>query len=284
MHTRTLRRAVPALLLLSAASTGTLMASDACSIAVVQKFTSVADTLDQHTAKSHKHAKATLAKWKVWGDDYLAKHGHPYVPPSRVATSHVPTPSNGDHVLKFSCEPEPVPMEDSFLGPLLIPGETPPPAPEVEVARADEVPPLLTPDLPGGDTGSGTPGYPSGITSFPIGSVGPPAGITPGTSTTPIIPILPVTPTVPVSPVSPVTPIVPVTPTVPVTPVIPVTPVVPVSPIVPVTPVVPVLPSSPTVPPTTPIALTPEPSSWVLLATGIAAMWMFRRSAVEKEF
>ncbi len=270
MHMRTLSRAVPVVLILSAASTGTLLASDACSIAVVQKLTSVADTIDQHTATSHKHTKETLAKWKVWGDEYLAKHGHPYAPPTRLATSHVPTPSSGDHVLKFSCEPEPVPEEDSFLGPLLIPGEDAPPAPDVELARADDAPPLLPPGLPGGDTGSGTPVYPSGVTSFPVGGVGPPAGSTPVTTTTPTGPVVPGTP---VTPVTPVTPGNPTTPTTPITPVIPV---------VPITPIIPSLPSTPVIPPTTPVTLTPEPGSWLLMSTGIAGMWALRKDAFRR--
>jgi hypothetical protein len=155
------RRAAPLLLLVVVASTGTLLASDPCKTFVVQKLTGAARSAQQHTAPAHKHTKATLAAWEGWGKSYLAKHGHPYVPPKRPAsTSNPGWQKQQEDALKFACELPQVPTVDMPFATLLVPNEAPPFVPDIPTLTAELTYPPET-DLPPGTSDTpGTPGTP----------------------------------------------------------------------------------------------------------------------------
>ena len=169
------RRAAPLLLLLVVVtSTGTLLASDPCKVFLVQKLTGVARTALQHTAVQHKHTKATLAAWEGWGKAYLAKHGHPYVPPKRqVATLNPVSQKEQEAALKFACELPQVPTLDTPFTALLVPDEMPPFVPDIPTLTAELTYPPEA-DLPPGTPGtSDTPGMP-GMPGIPGDDAGPP--------------------------------------------------------------------------------------------------------------
>ena len=250
---KVIRSIAPATLLFTftAVSTGTVLASDNCRVTLVQTFTSASNTADRHVTSAHKHTKATLAAWQVWGNAYLAKHGHPFVPPKRIQTSlHPVSPKEQDRLFKFACESLPIPTVDLPVLTMLVPEE-------------EDIPPYLPMLAPGLDTPG--PVVPTTVaevmtptTIYPFQPVFlPPGGFGGGGSTG----------GVPTTPGSPSTPDVPVTP-----PDVPVTP--PTD-----TPTPPVLPPDfpPTLPPVIPpdvppVVVTPEPGSFLLLGTGLAAM------------
>ncbi len=211
MRTRASRKAVtilPVFLVFAAASTGTVLASDNCTVALVRALTDSVHSVDQHTEPVHTHTKATLARWEEWGQLYLAKHGHPYVPPKRkMASSDVPVPGEGRSGFKFECELPPVPTIDLALFDLLPPEELLPIPDEVPLEVA--VIPPGTPLVPSGDIVPASPNYPNQPVFFG------PGGVPPTTNTVPV----------------------------------------------------------------TPIGPTPEPGSWVLLATGVMAMFGIRAIA-----
>jgi PEP-CTERM motif len=149
-----------------------------------------------------------------------------------------------DAMFKFACEALPVPTFDVPLTGQLVPIEFPPSLPDVPTATAElTTPPELAPP-PEIPT---PPGGDTGTDSpgYPYPPIFFPAGGGPGSGPPPGN-----------SPAAP--PIVP-----PVTP-----PVVP-----PVTP--------PIYPP--PLIPTPEPGSFVLLGTGVAALWAVRRNMTRSE-
>jgi hypothetical protein len=143
-------------------STGTLLASDPCKVFLVQKLTGAARTAQQHTAAQHKHTKATLAGWERWGKTYLAKHGHPYVPPKRqVATLNPVSQQEQAAALKFACELPQVPTLDTPFTTLLVPDEIPPFVPDIPTLPAElTFPPEadLPPEIPAGPGIPGSPG------------------------------------------------------------------------------------------------------------------------------
>src|ERR1700743_3451019 len=167
IDSRFVRHAAPLLLAVVVASTGTLFASDPCKTFVVQKLTGAARTAEQHTAPAHKHTKATLAAWEGWGKAYLAKHGHPYVPPKRPATTSNPGwQKQQEDALKFACEIPQVPTVDMPFTALLVPEETPPFVSDIPKLTAELTYPPKN-DLPPGTPGTsdtpdtpGTPGTP----------------------------------------------------------------------------------------------------------------------------
>lgn len=171
---RIVRRAAPLLLLVVVTSTGTLLASDPCKVFLVQKLTGAAQSAQQHTAPAHKHTKATLAAWEGWGKAYLAKHGHPYVPPKRpVATSNPGWQKQQEDALKFACELPKVPTVETPFTMLLVPDEMPPFVPDMPTLTAELTYPPAT-DLPPGTPGtSDTPGIP-GTPGTPGEDEGPP--------------------------------------------------------------------------------------------------------------
>ena len=213
------RKTAPFLMLVAATGTGTVLASDPCKVTLVQKFTSATDSTDHYVAPRHKHTKATLAAWKVWGEAYLAKHGHPYVPPKRpVHSLHPKSPREQQAMFKFACETFEVPTMDLFLTAELTPEDVPP------FITGEELPVLTAEN------------------SIPPVLVAPPTTDT-TTTDTPFVPYVPIYPPgIPTGGGSPIPPQVPVLP-----PVVPPTPSVPVSSV-------------------------PEPSSFFLLGTGMAAI------------
>jgi hypothetical protein len=196
---RTVRRAVLLLLLLFATSTGTLLASDDCKSYILQTFNEAARSAQRRTTVVRKHTKATLIAWQGWGAAYLAKHGHPFVPPKpKVATLHPMSPQEQDAMFKFACEIPPVPTMDIPLIGLFVPEEIPPPLPDIPALTAElTAPPELAPppggtppDVTtpsGGDIGPDSPVFPY-VPIFPPG--GPVSGTPPGGSSIPP-PIIP---------------------------------------------------------------------------------------------
>jgi hypothetical protein len=201
-----------------AISTGTVLASDDCKVSLIQTLTIASRSAQQHTTPKHKYTRATLAAWEAWGNGYLARHGHPYVPPKRKVNSLRPvTPKEQDALFKIACQVVPIPTFDLSVDTLLPPEEVPPvlfppPLSDVPALITELAPPPGIPTPPGGDTSTGSPGFPGFPIFFPIGG-GVPA---------------PPVPTLPVPPAGPV----------------------------------------------------PEPGSFVLLATGIAALWALRGHAL----
>lgn len=204
MRTQKTRRVLPILpvfLLFTAASTGTVLASDTCGLVLVKSLTDAARAADQHTAISHKYTKATLARWQVWGNLYLAKHGHPYVPPKHPA-HHSSDADAQEARFKLECDLPPVPTVDLSNFDLLPPEELAAVPENVELIPDT----IASSDTPRQPTGSNIVGYPQGPVFF-----GPGTGVTP--------------------------------------------------------------PVTPYVPP----AITPEPSSWLLLVTGLLAVGAFAK-------
>ena len=204
MSTRSSRRALPILpifLVFAAASTGTVLASDTCGLVLVKTLTDVAHSAQEHTAVHHKYTRDTLTRWQVWGNLYLAKHGHPYVPPKRPA--HSSTDADAQQArFKLECDLPPVPVADLTTFDLLPPEEL------EETPQTIEILPIVaTNDVPPQPVGSSIIGYPGGPVFFGPGTGGSPA------------------------------------------------------------------PLVPNVPP----AVTPEPSSWLLFATGLAAVSAFAK-------
>ncbi len=180
MRTRSARRVVPIFpifLVFAAASTGTVLASDVCGVSIVKTLTEAARSAQDHTSITHRHTKETLARWEVWGNLYLAKHGHPYVPPKRPA-HHAADSDAQEARFKLECELPPVPTLDLSSFALLPPEELAPTPDEVEITpdvAVNEIPPVL---------GTTTyPGYPGGPIVFGGGGGGT---VTP--PTTPLIP------------------------------------------------------------------------------------------------
>ena len=225
------------LLSFSALSTGTILASDVCKVTLVQTFTNASNAVERHTSARRIHTKATLAAWQAWGNAYLASHGHPFVPPHRsLAQRHPLSPQEQQRLFKFACESLPMPTVDQPVMTLLEPEELPPilgMAPLL-VAEADN-PPVVAVPPPGEALTGDSPGYPFVPIFAPIGGG---TGVMP-----PISGLPPDTGTIPV--IGPVPPNVP--------------------------PDTPGLPPPP--PPPVPIILpTPEPGSFMLLGTGLAAI------------
>jgi hypothetical protein len=196
---RIVRRVAPLLLLFVATSTGTLFASDPCKGYVLQTINIAARSAQQRTVAVHKHTKATLIAWEGWGAAYLAKHGHPFVPPEpKVGTLHPRSQKEQDAMFKFACEVPPIPTLDIPLTGLLVPDEIPPPLPDIPALTAELtappelVPPSGIPTPSGGDTDTGSPDFPY-VPGFPPG--GPVSGTPPGgfSGPTPVIP--PIVPT-----------------------------------------------------------------------------------------
>lgn len=205
MRTQKTRRILPVLpvfLLFAAASTGTVLASDTCGIVLVKTLTEAAHAANEHTSVTHKYTKATLTRWQVWGNLYLAKHGHPYVPPKR-SPHRAPDADAQEARFKLECDLPPVPTLDLANFDLLPPEELAPVSENVELIPNE----VATNDVPRQPTGSNIVGYPGGPVFFGPG----------GSSTTPSIPNLP------------------------------------------------------------PPAVTPEPSSWILFATGLITVGAFAR-------
>jgi hypothetical protein len=252
MSIKIFRLAAPFCLLLAAGSTGTVvLASEGCRVSLVQTLTAATHSAQRHTTPAHKRTKATLAAWEAWGNAYLAKHGHAYVPPKRkVATTHPLSPQVKDALFKFACEALQMPTIDLPVDFQLTPDDAPPVLPiypmytaESDMPPAPYTPPGAITPHNGGGLGGSPPTIPYTPPFFP--PLGGGGGIPP-----------PSTPpeTLPGSPSGPGTP--------PVPPIIPTGP--PVGP--PITsPVPPVLP-------------TPEPSSFLLLGTGITALWAVRKN------
>jgi hypothetical protein len=195
---RTVRRVTPLLLLVVATSTGTVFASDPCKDYVLQTFNTAARSARQRTVLVRKHTKATLIAWEGWGAAYLAKHGHPFVPPKpKVDTLHPRSQKEQEAMFKFACEVPPVPTYDTPLTGLLTPDEIPP-LPDIPALTAELTPPpeLVPPPKvttpAGGDTGPDSPFFPN-VPVFPIGG-GPVSGTPPGgPSVPPVVP--PIIPT-----------------------------------------------------------------------------------------
>jgi hypothetical protein len=169
------------LLATAAGSTGTLLASDPCKVSLVQQVTNAAHNAQNRIPVRHKHTKETLAAWEVWGKEYLAKHGHPYVPPKRKPVPRNPQPGDQRAIFKFSCESPPVPLTDVSLTGLLAPDFVPPEIPEIptytaELLPPEELPPPPAINTPPGGTDTGTPGIPY----IPIGLPGGGVPIIPG--------------------------------------------------------------------------------------------------------
>lgn len=208
MRTRSVRRFLPLILVLTTASTGTVLASDVCGVSIVRTLTEAARTAQEHTEPAHKHTRATLAKWEEWGNLYLARHGHPYVPPKRMVASHPMTREEREARFKLECELPPVPTVDLASFDLLPSEDLEPLSEELTLPEntlvASDVPPVI-----------GATAYP---TNYPIGPV---LGATGGGGV-----------------------------------------------------------GSPSAPPVVPVVgVTPEPSSWLLLGTGLAAVLAFRKMA-----
>ena len=157
------------------------------------------------------------------GNDYLAKHGHPYQPPKRREPAQQP-PDQANRVFEFLCDLPPVPelavFSDGLLDPLLAPVVEP----DLDQVAENTIPPTIIPTLPVANTYYGTP-----LLLAPIGGVG--GGfilpVPPGTN--PNAPTTPTTPTTPIGGGG------------------------------------------------TPVATTPEPGSFLLLGTGVAAVLELRR-------
>ena len=238
------------LLSFSALSTGTILASDACKVTLVQTFTNASNAAERHTSARRIHTKATLAAWQAWGNAYLASHGHAFVPPHRsLAQRHPLSPQEQQRLFKFACESMPMPTIDQPVMTLLEPEELPPMlgmAPML-VAEVDN-PPVVAVPLPGEVLTGSSPRYPFVPIFAPIGGGGgvlpPISGLPPGTGIPPVI--VPVPPDIPPGPPGPPPPPPPPPPPGP----------------------PPILP-----PPPVPVILpTPEPGSFVLLGTGLAAI------------
>ncbi len=181
MRTRSRRHALlilPILLFLTA-STGTILASDACSVSLVQALTNVTRNVDQRVTPAHRHTQETLARWEEWGNLYLATHGHPYVPPKRkLVVSNPSTPGQRESQFKFECEVPPIDTPDLTLVAELTPEGLLPVDGEMDVIPQSPVA-LVLPPVPG--PGSGFPGYPYSPVLFgPGGNVDQPfVGLTP---------------------------------------------------------------------------------------------------------
>ncbi len=220
------------LLSFSALSTGTILASDACKITLVQTFTNASNAVERHTSARRIHTKATLAAWQAWGNAYLASHGHPFVPPHRsLAQRHPLSPQEQQRLFKFACEFLPMPTVDQPVTTLLEPEELPPILGMAPLLAEADNPPVVAFPPPGEVLTGNSPGYPFVPIFPPIGGgtgVMPPiSGLPPDTG--------PVPPNVPPGPPGP--------------------------------------PPNPPPPPPVPIILpTPEPSSFMLLGTGLAAI------------
>ena len=221
-----LRFTAPLLLFSFSASTGAVLASDNCQVSVVQALIDSSNAANRHVAPKHVHTKAVLASWEEWGKDYLAKHGHAYVPPKRnYVQGKMFRPEKPNGVFKFECVPPILPTEDASVTALLtdfLPTEELDTLP-LSLPASDIIssPSPVTP----GDEGGYLPSYPPVFGGGPVAS-----------------------PSTPSAPGSPGTPTTPVTPPVP-----------------------------PPDTPTPPIAATPEPGSYALLATGLAVLWGLRQ-------
>ena len=175
-----------------------MFASDPCKDYVLQTFNTAARSARQRTVLVRKHTKATLIAWEGWGAAYLAKHGHPFVPPKpKVDTLHPRSQKEQEAMFKFACEVPPVPTYDTPLTGLLTPDEIPP-LPDIPALTAELTPPpeLVPPPKvttpAGGDTGPDSPFFPN-VPVFPIGG-GPVSGTPPGgPSVPPVVP--PIIPT-----------------------------------------------------------------------------------------
>ena len=186
MRIQSVRKVTPLLVILfGAASTGTILASDSCGISLVQRMTDATRKAREHVGPAHKHTQETLAKWEIWGNEYLAKHGHAYQPPKRRVARNQP-PDQENRVFEFLCDLPPVPelavWSDGLLDPILAPAIEP----ELTQVAENGIPPTVIPAPPVDTTYYGTP-----VLLVPIGGV-PVAFIPP--VTTPNAPTTPATP------------------------------------------------------------------------------------------
>ena len=197
MRKRIVRKSVPlGFVFFAAASTGTLLASDNCGVSLVQRLTDATRAVQQHTGPAHKHTQETLAKWQVWGEEYLAKHGHPYEPPKRKQVASQP-PDQQNANFQFLCDLPPVPEDVVYETALLEPGPMPPVLDDVPEVTVGQIPPAVVP--PATTPTAGPPDYPAPpLYEVPIGGVPVPPAKTPTTPTTPDQPTTPTTPVIPV--------------------------------------------------------------------------------------
>jgi hypothetical protein len=185
------RRLAPVALVLfgTVGVTDAIMASDPCRVMVVRKLTEATEKVGNRIPARRKHTKATLAAWDVWGKDYLAKHGHPFAPPKRKPGLHPKTPKEFESQLKFACDILPLPTYDIPLTGMLTPVDVAPPesglplfASLVQPGPEVGLPPAVVP--PGGTTETPGIGFPP-IFIPPIGGAPSVPGIPGGGGTTP---------------------------------------------------------------------------------------------------
>lgn len=235
-HTRIYLTALTALMLPAGAGVMTVQASPTC-----EKFVKTYVS----TPVRNRVSKATAVAWAKW------REGHPNWKPNPKVTRPRYKMSQREILKKvdFACQ---VPTDPEALDMAFTPVEVNPPTPKLkeasdvdttDVTVPDTIPPLVA-ELPPSERNflppqtAAVPFFPATFGGAPV----PPVGAPPVQVSTPGVPSTPTgspnTPTAPGSPSSPDTPSSPGTPIVPETPVAPVSPV-------------------------------PEPSSLVLILTGV---------------